>query len=817
MKKKNIIALLLIPFLIASLCIVTVKTTYHAVDIDIQSIAWEYEDYEPFKLSGNMYKLSAKGVMPNSYAASDGNDLVWTLKDKNESSEPCAEIVFQNGNYYLKTLKEGEVVITCSNQKGTVFRSMTGIIYDKGAIILQPSIKSSQNNIDTKTYYGEYDLVGGQKKPASVQMELKTIPTSLFNSLRVEEETNVRFDIDHHTATLTGPGEASFTLASDGEGIQPVSYSFTVVDEGVNVYTYEDLLACTNKSVEGEIVVLRKSFESKENAYEFTTDGKVVTSGGKPVLKANNVECYGNYNVTTDKFQFSEANKDVYSFETTYNQNYISQWNQFAKANAGYSPITNRVYAGIRIQKDFYGNGYTLNLHNLTYPYEYIDMSDGKGGTVRVVHLTKDNLFRGPKPFYTLGEPNNLPLVSALGQDNVSMYVDGDNITINDVNVKNCDFGDRYANLDTVGNVMEINGDNVTVKNSRLSNGRNVLRSFSSMNLTVKNCMLSFARNFLFVAGANEYVAVNPDTQKSLLHADSTVKNAKLGEFLTKGKDGDNILCEFLTGTFQTEMARETMKKKLMSIQSALSSIEAVEGQYKGTTVIEDTFFYRSGIASICMETLFNGPFLYTASPSLVTDMFSLIKDGEKAIIPYTPTFVSGISYPVKVQVKGQTRFYDYKTSETLELDGLIDENISAIVNSIGLYDGEITIDDIFPLKPMFMRGATSRGGSYTIDGEVHVSIPVAYYGGGVNLSVVSFEGIEGANNYTSEFDVDITGEYLKMSGGGSGLSQMKNVMLRTVTTVIGFEPFTFRAVKNGYLYGETPSVFELIENAKGE
>ena len=147
MKKKNIIALLLIPFLIASLCIVTVKTTYHAVDIDIQSIAWEYEDYEPFKLSGNMYKLSAKGVMPNSYAVSDGNDLVWTLKDKNESSEPCAEIVFQNGNYYLKTLKEGEVVITCSNQKGTVFRSMTGIIYDKGAIILQPSIKSSQNNI----------------------------------------------------------------------------------------------------------------------------------------------------------------------------------------------------------------------------------------------------------------------------------------------------------------------------------------------------------------------------------------------------------------------------------------------------------------------------------------------------------------------------------------------------------------------------------------------------------------------------------------------------------------------------------------------
>ena len=817
MKKKNIIALLLIPFLIASLCIVTVKTTYHAVDVDIQSIAWEYEDYEPFKLSDSLYKLSAKGVMPNSYAVSDGNDLVWSVKNKKDDGEPCAEIVFQNGNYYLKTMQEGEVVVTCSNRKGTVFRSMTGIVYDKGAIILQPSVKSSQNNIDSKLYYGEYDLVNGQKKAASVQMELKTIPTTLFNSLRVADEKNVRFDIERQTATITGNGDASFTLTCDAEGGLDVSYSFQVVDEGVNVYTYSDLIACTNKSAKGEIVVLRKSFESKENAYKHTADGKVVFSGGEPVVKENNVACYGAYNFTTEKFNFSESKGDVYSFETTFNQSYIQQWNQFASAHTGYSPITNRVYAGLRVQKDFYGNGYTLNLHNLTYPYEYIDMSDGNGGTVRVVHLTKDNLFRGPKPFYTLGDPNNLPLVSALGQDNVGMYVDGDGITVNDVNVKNCDFGDRYANLDTVGNVMEIHGDDVVVKNSRLSNGRNVLRSFSSMNLTVKNCMLSFARNFLFVAGANEYVSVNPSEQKSVLHADGRVQNAKLGEFLSKGKDGDTMLCAFLTSAFQTETARAQMQAQLTSIQNALSATEAVEGQYKGSTVIEDVFFYRSGIASICMETLFNGPFLYSASPSLITDMFSMIKDGEKAIIPYTPTQVSGISYPVKVDVKGKTRFYDYKTSETLELDGLIDENISAIVNSIGLYDGEITIDDIFPLKPMFMRGASARGGTHTADGKANVSVPVAYYGGGTNLSVVNFDGIENAKNYTAEFDVDITGEYLKMGGGSSELAQMKNVMLRTVTTVTGFEPFTFRAVKNGYLYGETPSVFELIENAKGE
>jgi hypothetical protein len=39
--------------------------------------------------------------------------------------------------------------------------------------------------------------------------------------------------------------------------------------------------------------------------------------------------------------------------------------------------------------------------------------------------------------------------------------------------------------------------------------------------------------------------------------------------------------------------------------------------------------------------------------------------------------------------------------------------------------------------------------------------------------------------------------------------------MLKTVITVSGFEPFSFRFTKNGYLYGETPKVTDLIANAK--
>ena len=48
-------------------------------------------------------------------------------------------------------------------------------------------------------------------------------------------------------------------------------------------------------------------------------------------------------------------------------------------------------------------------------------------------------------------------------------------------------------------------------------------------------------------------------------------------------------------------------------------------------------------------------------------------------------------------------------------------------------------------------------------------------------------------------------------------IDTLKNMMLKSVTVVTGYEPFKFMCLKgNGYLYDETPKVSELIENAKG-
>ena len=61
MKKKNLIILLIIPFVIALLSIVAINATFNAFYGDLSGIDWNYKDVEGFQVSSEMYKLEAKG------------------------------------------------------------------------------------------------------------------------------------------------------------------------------------------------------------------------------------------------------------------------------------------------------------------------------------------------------------------------------------------------------------------------------------------------------------------------------------------------------------------------------------------------------------------------------------------------------------------------------------------------------------------------------------------------------------------------------------------------------------------------------------
>lgn len=810
MKKKNLIILLLIPFVITLVGVITINTTFNFIENDMIGIDWSYDEIEGIKLEDKLHKLVASPIYEQGYPPLKEEALVWSVYDSdNHEENKYAKIVNENDNWYLQPLQIGEVKVTCSNKKGNIFKTMTVIIFKEGAIVVQSKIKASQNNIDPNIYYGEYDFDNNlNKQKATFEFEVKTIGDLQINDLQYVNNTPDIIEIDeaNKIVKIKTSGDASFTVKTNNdEMVKPMTYSFKVVKDGVNVYNYNQLLACTNKSTNGEIVVLRKSFESVNNLNN-TTD--------------NNVVCFGNY---TDgkKIDFTS---DVYSFETTYNQDYIKAWNEFVNSNPSYKKISNRVLAGIRVQKDFYGNGYTINLHNLTFPSSTMDVVDSNGNKTTIPALSKDDLYRGPLPFYSLGEHDNMPLIEAFGQDNVGMYVDGSNILINDVNLKNCDFGNLMSNLDYVGTVLETNGNNITIKNSRLSNGKQVVRSFSSTNVSIVNSMLSNARNFLLTIGSNDYIKADllKEYEFTLLNGEkitSTINN-----YLMKSNAGDDTLNAFVIGTFTD---KEKMRKAILDIQNALNDESLIKDIYKGSMNIKDTMFYRSGIASIGMDTMFNGPFLESSTPSVVNMLLTGLN------VPYIPNHVGGMSYPVELNITGKTKFYDYKEWNNLDITGLINENISSFVDDakemFGVTDadiGDISIDTIFPIKSFLKSSVVTTTSS---DGKVYVNIPIAYYGGGANLSKVTFDTEDLKYDSCKLTVVDLLDKYLSLKGidpsnvdlGKLDLAVIKNVMLKCVTIVTGYEPFKFISVnKQGYLFDEgprAPQALELIKNAQGE
>lgn len=796
--KKNLVILLIMPFAVSLLTFQAISMTFNLIDNDIVAIDWDYEDNEAFALSGDKtkHKLIARAINDRNYPTAQ--TLKWDVYNVEGSGEKRAEIYESNGESYLHTLETGEVVITVQNDKGNVQKKMNATIYENNVIVFNSTMKGSQSNVDPMNYYGQYDLVNGKKQLSSLSYTLKAICEGNDNSTRiVEQSSNVVCDPSKNTISFISGGAKPYEDCFVKFGFENTAYpetytyNFRVVTNGINVYTYDDLLNCTNRSASGEIMVLRKNFESTQNLDR---------------ADSNNTVLFGN--MSGKSYTFSS---EIYKFETRFNHEYIDQWNNFAnQSNGKYKAVSKEVKVGLRVQKDVYGNGYTLNLHNLTYPYDSIMAIDQDGNNQLVPKLTDANLFRGPLPYYTLGDPNKMPLVTAYGQDNIGVYVEGKNITINDINLKNCDFGNNLANLDTVGTTMELHGDNITVKNSKLANGKAVLKSYDSNNAVVDNCMISYARSFLCMTGSYEYMKVNPQEVYQFTTEYGIKSLASLEDYLAPDASGDVAINNYLTGKDN----RGHMLDAMRSIQNGLDNKRS--NTFKGDLTIRDTLFYRSGISSIGLESLFNGPFLFNGAPSNVSEALVGVGDSlddSGVAIPFIPVHISGVSYPVKLNLAGTTKFYDYKTQNIFDISGLVGENISKLAESVG-YEDDISLDRIFPIKSILVEEGKKRNAIT----QEQMNVPIVYYGGGINYSTVTLEDDLGYKDHMTEiFDVDFLSRYSQIESHGDGIvANLMGAVLKSVTIVTGFNPFKFALAKNdGYLFGEAPQIQELNNNHK--
>ncbi|MDD7316799.1 MAG: hypothetical protein PUG55_05165 [Bacillales bacterium] len=796
MGKKNIFIVLLTPFIISLFSMTIVNATFNIINNDILSISWDYKDVEAFKINNNDYRLNAVAVNDMNYPVPNSK-LLWTVNNVNEDEENHAEINYKGNIPYLKTLSEGEVNIMVTNEKGNIFRKMKAIIYENAAITINPIIKSSQTNINPVLHVGEYNLEKG-KRPTHHNVvekyEVNIVPEYFSDKVILTHSSNIAVSDNYENISILGSGDAFVQLEfSDPNYGKTQRVEFNIVKDGINVYSYEDLLNCTNYSNEGEKVVLRTNFESSANLYVYDENKNII---GK---KLDNTVQFGNFDLKTKNHTF---NDEIYKFKTTYNHEYLDQWNNFADKTLDYNSIPLDINCGLHVQKDFYGNGYTINLHDLTYPYDSSSISSN-GQTYLIPTLNKNNIFRGPLPFYVLGSPDNIPIIGAYGQDNIGMYVDGDNIIIDDINLKNCDFGNNLANLQYTGTVLETLGRNITVSNSRIQNGKNVVKCYSS-DTNIDNCLLSYSQNFLLLVGSNKYVQVDGNKRISI---DYNGQNyiTSIEKLLERGGQGDLAMNNYILGDID-----EQTINMMNVIQKAFDYFSPTE--IDSNININNTLFYTSGITSIALETMFNGPFLYSASPSLIKDL--LVGNGSvgQTIVPYSPTHIACASYPNKITLSGKTRFYDYKDADNYDLSGLIINNIDTIVNSIDPNKPPIDIDDIFPLKPLIKK----QTDEFIYNNKIN--IPIAYYGGGNNNnSIVEINNLEDIGGKQKNIEADFFKEYLSLGKSDiENLQGLRNVMLKCVTIVTGINPFKF-ILANDYLLNKEPQIQTLIDNNKGD
>ena len=820
MKKNTLVILLIIPFIIGLLSFVSVVLLNITVATNISGIRTPYNaDGEGFKVSETPYLLEATPIMPSDPNAilRDGNNIVWEIENQ-EDVEDIATITYDEDNdkYYLNAISEGEVTLLCGiENKGIQDLSIRAIIYEDGAIIVTPLRKGNGQQVENTRYFGMYDISYDEvsseeeikKTNAEIEVNIQVLGDIQDKTINLESSSdNISFANNVITINGYGDGSGELTLSA---GYITDTYTFKIVKDGVNVYNYNDLLMCTNFSKEGEIVVLQTSLGSLKDVYKGESvpiDGNTGIDQGAykyvPELpltridETENIELFGNYDSAKDTFNF---NNELYYTETTYNHKFIDDWN----ANNPDKQVSTDIKVGIRVQKDFYGNGFSINMNNLCFP---------NNGTidkiVRKLMPSEKDYFFGPLAYVTIGSPaSEVAFVKAFGQDNAGMLIDGDNITVNDLKIQNIDDNTNKRNYAYVGSVIDIEGKNNTIKNSIITRGKTLIRAFDTDNLLIDNCILFRSGEFSLKVGSNKEVL--PDETKDISFEYQGQKfNSSFEDFFrldNMGLSANTILEQYLgidenvSGAIPSDILNDCLKLVQDSLINTTGIVDE-DGSlnYAATITVNNTQFDESGLFSIAFETRFNGPYLYNGQSSTVNSVVSILETP-------TPNKIGGTAYPINLKLTGKTRFYDYKDVNNIDVSNLIEENLSAALGSLGDSDLSLTIDDYFPMKPILIDRAKELGYVYYNNDKEYLNTSIAYYGGGVNLSTLDVSNLDSeTKNFLSDpISVDLLTDSSGYIDSSNGIAL---ILSRCVLFAAGFEPFKF--ITNSKVGTETPIYF---------
>lgn len=801
MKKKTISALLVVPILVSLLTYVSVRVLINQVATDISDIRMPYNANEGFRVSEEGYPLEAEAVYDDTQIIrDDSKELVWTLDS--ESEDGVCEIKEEDGRYYLYAHKEGEATVTVSNKTKTHQKSFTARCYENGLVLINDLSVASGSSLSSVRRYGQYEIdADGKKSMATIDLDVKVFvdgaeQEGVGSYQVVSESGNISFDAQTGVVSLLDGGLATLTLCSALDRSIQSSYTFDVVDQGVNVRDYDDLLWCTNRSEDGEVVVLQTSLGSLRDTYESSTDkdGKTVYSDK---YLSDTMRLFGHYDFQTQSFSFDD---EVYSFESTYHTEFIDQYNEYFKDDDATEQVSKELLAGLHVQRDFYGNGFTINMNNLAFP------NHGSIGMSGLLTPGEGDLFRGPLPFVALGRIGPNALIESFGQDNCGILIDADGVRLDDVRVQNTDNLSNMYDFFYTGSVIDVEGKDCVISDSVISNGKNVVRAFDSENLLIDNCIIQNGGEFLLYLGSNEAEKSAEDRRISFTVADQTV-DSDFQTFMDQTADENESSADAFITAALTNRDATSFEPFFQEMQEALDNTSEYVDE-DGNLIspidvtVRDTFFSNSAVYSIALDSMFNGGYLYNGMPSLVYQNL-----GDTAIPPHK---IGGTSRPVSLSLEGDVRFYDWKRIDTMDLSGLILQNISSLLTSAQGMD--ITIDDFFPIKPL-LKEIVSKAGLFYHDaesGEDYVSTDVIFYGGGDNLSTVSFA--PELDGLSEQLDIDfasaiLSGRYSPVTGDDTS-DLLLSVLSKAVVAVTGTHPF--RTYVNSPVEG-VPEYFDRV------
>ena len=838
--KKGVLAILLIfPFLIAFLAFATSDYLIKSVEQDIDDIILPYDSLEPFGLKDGAVKLEATPVYNEKYPLSDGNTIAF--KAASEEQE-IIQIEERSDGYYLVPLAEGQTEVIASNKKGNVSKRFTALVYgEAGAIVVTLDRPFSSAGIGRNYFWGTNDITYDSLSSPYAKHQAKFTFSSRvvgndgmdINDFTLEHSDNLKVDATNGEVTVLGPGEAYFRFVHPfSTSTPPTEIAFTAV-EGVNVYSYADLIKATNLSSTGEPVVLHVNLDSKENYDKL------------PEANRKDVAVFGEVNGVVDPESY------VYDFEATYNHDFATWWNNSPKTSYD---IGITLHAGIHLRHSLYGNGFLINGHDLCYPSNFSTMEDG---TIKPeFDINGKDIFRGPLIYVSAGNPYTPygdsqisgvePLLVVYGQDNSLIYADGDDITIDNLRLRNADFGNNYQNLFTAGTGIEILGDNVQVTNSVISSARTLVRSYSSSTV-VDNCLLQKCLEFGIRTGANESNKV--DYSKKITYSDAygnqhvtivsdylrpgdfsssfkpeNLKDGRADSVLTNGIFLNNQANVFVgDGLMNAYVPRDSMTfEQILSstqvVQDALTNnygyVDASSAKkYFNEMLIRDCFFSDCHTSPVMVDSYCNGPFLETS----ISTMFSVILGRYMLDMP---TGLARTMAPSLVSFEGDNRFYTYQKTENIGFDTLVYDDIDDFINlhgGVSDIPADVDEDDYLPLRLMLSKSSSV----YHHDENDYIATPIMKMGGGTNLSDIVLD-----ENLESNLKIETLNCYREtlsrkavmvpdsefMDHHEALYSTMEVALSRAASNVFGFEDYVFYCYdpEQAPYFGETPSLSEL-------